>query len=110
MSGTISDAGLLCGQRAFFPSPMSGSSVVNLADGGHVPNSVNTPTLLQFTDSCYVGVDVALNPAGNVDVAERVRATDGNTVAVLISMKLGSTATLTVSRNGRAIDIQHLQG
>lgn len=106
----MSNAGLLCGQRAFFPSPMSGPSVVNLAEGGHVPNSVNPPTLLQFTDSCYVGVDVTLNPAGNVDVAERVRATDGNTVALLISMKLGSTATLTVSRNGRVIGIQHLQG
>jgi hypothetical protein len=109
-SGTLSDSGLLCGQRAFTPSPMAGPTCVDLADGGHVPRSVNHPALLQFTNSCYVGVDVAMSPARNVNVVYRVKAKDGKTVAMLIWMKLGLTAAMTVSDHGRVVDTEQLRG
>jgi hypothetical protein len=89
---------------------MAGPTCVDLADGGHVPRSVNHPALLQFTNSCYVGVDVAMSPARNVNVVYRVKAKDGKTVAMLIWMKLGLTAAMTVSDHGRVVDTEQLRG
>jgi hypothetical protein len=89
---------------------MASPTGVNVADGAHVTRSLDHPALVQFTDSCYVGADVAISPARNVNVAATVRAKDGRTVAMLIWMDLGVTATMTVSQNGRVIDIEHLRG
>lgn len=110
MSGKLSESGLLCGQRPFTPSPMAGPTDVDLANGGHVPRSLNIPALLQFTNSCYVGVDVAMSPARNVNVVRRVKAEDGKTIAMLIWMKLGLMATMTVSDHGRVLDTDQIRG